>query len=179
LDTVPTETVICHLSFGIWNLEFGIWNLEFVIQHLSKELFPMKRLDAYSQPPAPWTRIEMLLAAFDGITSRLERAQALLDRKETLAAQPLLVRSQQIVLALYEGIDLRHGQIPENMQKLYLFILSCIGMGPALDVPAALRILGRIREGLDAIRESAAGMERRGELSPVVEDPRLLRHIVA
>ena len=139
----------------------------------------MKRLDAYSQPAAPWTRIEMLLAAFDGIISRLEQAQALLDENHVIEAQPLLLKSQQIVLALYEGIDLRFGQIPENMQKLYLFVLTCIGMGPKLDVPAALKIMRTIREGLNGIRGSAGEMERRGELSPVLEDPRMLRHIVA
>lgn len=139
----------------------------------------MKRLDLYSQPAAPWTRIEMLLAAFDGIISRLERAQALLDQNETIQAQPLLLRSQQIVLALYEGIDVRYGKIPENMQKLYLFVLNSIGMGARLDLPAALNVLHTIRGGLDSIRESASEMERRGELSPVHEDPRLLKHIVA
>jgi flagellar secretion chaperone FliS len=139
----------------------------------------MKRLDAYSQPAAPWTRIEMLLAAFDGIISRLEQAQDLLDENDVIKAQPLLLKSQQIVLALYEGIDLRFGKIPENMQNLYLFVLTCIGMGPKLDVPAALKILRTIREGLNGIRGSAGEMERRGELSPVLEDPRMLRHIVA
>lgn len=139
----------------------------------------MKRLDAYSQPAAPWTRIEMLLAAFDGIISRLERARVLLDEGDAVTAQPLLLRAQQIILALYEGIDLRYGQIPENMQKLYLFVLSCIGMGQELDLPGALKILALIRNGLSDIRGSASEMERRGELSPVVEDPRLLRNIVA
>lgn len=139
----------------------------------------MKRLDAYSQPAAPWTRIEMLLAAFDGIISRLEQAQPLLEEDNMVAAQPLLLRSQQLVLALYEGIDLRYGQIPENMQKLYLFVLTCIGMGPKLDLPAALNVLRTIRGGLSSIRGSASEMERRGELSPVLEDPRTLRHIVA
>lgn len=142
----------------------------------------MKRLDLYaqhSQPAAPWTRIEMLLAAYEGITSRLERARILLDQDETIQAQPLLLRSQQLILALYEGIDLRYGQIPENMQKLYLFVLTCIGMGPKLDLPAALEILYRIRQGLESIRGSASEMERRGELSPVLEDPRLLKHIEA
>lgn len=139
----------------------------------------MKRLDAYSQPAAPWTRIEMLLAAFDGIITRLEQAQAFLDENNALKAQPLLLRSQQIVLALYEGIDLRFGQIPENMQKLYLFVLTCIGMGPNLDVPAALKVLRTIRGGLDGIRGSASEMERRGDLSPVLDDPRMLKHIVA
>ncbi len=139
----------------------------------------MKRFGLYSQPVTNWTRIEMLLAAFDGTISRIERAQVLLEQNEPLQAQPLLLRAQQIVLALYEGIDLRYGQIPENMQKLYLFVLNCIGMGPKLDLPAALSVLRMIRGGLDDIRDSASEMERRGELSPVHEDPRLLRNIVA
>jgi hypothetical protein len=65
------------------------------------------------------------------------------------------------------------------MQRLYLFVLNCIGMGQKLDVPAAINVLRVIRQGLDSIRGTAGEMERRGELSPVVEDPRLLRHIVA
>lgn len=139
----------------------------------------MNRLGLYSQPVTNWTRIEMLLAAFDGTISRLQRAQLLLEQNEPLQAQPLLLRSQQIVLALYEGIDLRYGQIPENMQKLYLFVLNCIGMGPKLDITSALNVLQMIRGGLESIRDSASEMERRGELSPAQDDLRLLKNIVA
>ena len=126
----------------------------------------MKRLDAYAQPAVRWTRIEMLLAAFDGTISRLQEAHDLLEQGETFKAQPLLLRSQQIVLALYQGIDLRFGQIPENMQKLYLFVLNCIGMGTKLDIPAALNILQTIRGGLESIRDQANEMERSGNLAP-------------
>jgi len=139
----------------------------------------MKRIDAYSQPRAPWTRIEMLLAAFQGILTRLDRAQQLLDEGETLKAQPLLLRSQQIVLALYEGTDVRYGEIPENMQRLYLFVLTCIGMGPSLDLPAAKRILGKILEGLEGIRGEASELERRGDVPGVSDESRVLRHIMA
>lgn len=139
----------------------------------------MKRIDAYSQQKAPWTRIELLLAAYDGILSRLERAQAFLDSGEPLKAQPLLLRSQQLVLALYEGTDARYGEIPQNMQKLYLFVLTCIGMGTDLDIPAARRILGKIQEGLVSIRGTANEMERRGEISGTVDETRTLRHVIA
>ena len=139
----------------------------------------MKRLDAYAKPSVQWTRIEMLLAAYDGTITRLEQAQSLLDQNEPLRAQPLLLTSQRLILALYEGIDLRYGEIPANMQKLYLFVLNCIGIGPKLDLPAALKILKIIQSGLQDIRATANEMERGGELSPTPEASQVLRNIVA
>jgi flagellin-specific chaperone FliS len=139
----------------------------------------MKRLDAYAQPAVQWTRIEMLLAAFDGTISRLETAQSLLEQGESLEAQQLLLTSQRLILALYEGIDLRYGETPANMQKLYLFVLGCIGVGEKLDLPAALKVLKIIQGGLRDVKEVAKDMERRGQVSPVTEDPRMLRNIVA
>ena len=139
----------------------------------------MKRLDAYAKPSVQWTRIEMLLAAYDGTITRLEQAQSLLDQNEPLRAQPLLLTSQRLILALYEGIDLRYGEIPANMQKLYLFVLNSIGIGPKLDLPAALKILKIIQSGLQDIRATANEMERGGELSPTPEASQVLRNIVA
>jgi len=139
----------------------------------------MKRLDSYAQSAVQWTRIEMLLAAFEGTISRLETAQKLIEQDEFERAQPLLFTSQRLVLALYEGIDLRYGDIPANMQKLYLFVLGCIGVGEKLDLPAALKVLKIIQSGLQDIRETANEMERKGELSSVTETPKVLKYIVA
>ena len=139
----------------------------------------MKRIDAYAQPAANWTRIEMLLAAFEGTISRLNVAQSLIEQGETMRAQPLLLTSQRLGLALYEGIDVRYGEIPVNMQKLYLFVLGCIGIGAELDLPAALKVLKIIQSGLQDIKVTANAMERRGELSSVIDEPQLLKHIVA
>lgn len=139
----------------------------------------MKRLDAYAQPAVQWTRIEMLLAAYDGTIKRLETAQTLLEQGETMRAQPLLLTAQRLILALYEGIDLRYGEIPANMQKLYLFVLGCIGVGEKLDLPPAIKVLKTIQVGLLAIKDTAHDMERRGELPSVTEAPKILRHIVA
>jgi len=139
----------------------------------------MRHLRAYSeQPSVRWTRIETLLAAFDGVIAIIEQVQGPLAEDELLKTRQLLT-AQQLVLALYEGIDLRHGEVPENMQKLYLFVLSCIGMGPKLDLPAALQIMQTIRSGLLSIRDEANDLERRGDVSPVTQDAQLLRHLIA
>lgn len=124
----------------------------------------MRRLDAYQQQSPNWTRIEMLLAAFEGVIQRLTAAQELITSNETWKAQPLLLRSQRIVLELYSGLDLRHGDVPDNMGKLYLFVLHCIGIGESLNVPAALDVLCIIRDGLNSVRDSANDLEQRGQI---------------
>lgn len=139
----------------------------------------MKRLYAYSQPEVNWTRIEMLLAAFDGTITRLEKAHALIEQGEIAQAQPILLTAQRLVLALYEGIDLRHGEIPANMQQLYLYVLGSIGVGDKFDLPGAIKVMKIIQGGLLDIRETANELERSGQLQPVTEQPRLLRNIVA
>jgi len=139
----------------------------------------MKHLKAYSsQPTVRWTRIEMLVAAFDGVISILEQVQGPLAENEFLKQRQLLT-AQQLILALYEGIDVRYGAVPENMQKLYLFVLSCIGMGPKLDLPAAMKIMRTIRSGLETIRDEANEMERRGDLIPAAQESQVLRHLIA
>lgn len=124
----------------------------------------MKRLDAYQQHGPNWTRIEMLLAAFDGVMTRLKTAQEHLDNNDQWKAQPFLLRSQRLVLELYSGLDLRHGQIPDNMRNLYLFVLNCIGMGETLNIPAAIDVLAIIRDGLEKVRPIANSLEHRGEV---------------
>lgn len=122
----------------------------------------MRRLDAYQQQPPDWTRIEMLLAAFDGVMQRLNVAQDCIAANEHGKAQPHLLRAQRIVLELYSGLDLRQGDVPDNMSKLYLFVLNCIGLGKSLDLPAAIDVLGIIRRGLEEIRPEAIDLEHRG-----------------
>ena len=122
----------------------------------------MRRLDAYQQQSPNWTRIEMLLAAFEGVMERVRLAQELVVANETWKAQPLLLRAQRIVLELYSGLDLRHGEVPNNMGQLYLFVLHCIGMGESLNLAAALDVLKIIHTGLNGVRDTAIDMERRG-----------------
>ncbi|MCX7418294.1 MAG: flagellar protein FliS [Planctomycetia bacterium] len=124
----------------------------------------MKRLDAYEQQTPNWTRVEMLLAAFEGVIERLRLAQDFVVAGQNWKAQPLLLRAQRIVLELYSGLDLRHGEVPDNMGKLYLFVLHSIGMGESLNLAAALDVLGIIREGLNSIRDTANELERRGQV---------------
>jgi flagellar hook-associated protein 2 len=153
--------------------------LETAMSRLKQQGESLTSAFANSHTPPSMTRIELLLAAFDGTVSRLRQASELLEQGERAKAEPLLLRSQRIILELYSGIDVRFGQIPENMKKLYLYVLGCIGMGQELELPAAIDILKNIRDGLESIRDKATQMERRGELSPLRDEVQLLKNIVA
>ncbi len=131
----------------------------------------MNPLDAYQQQTPNWTRIDMLIAAFDGTIARLKRAADLLQKNaEDMEAQALLIRCQRIVCELYAGLNLEHGEIPKNMQQLYLFVLSRIGLGDKLEIDAAINVLMTIREGLGAVRQDAMELEKSGMWDGVDQD---------
>ncbi len=127
----------------------------------------MTGIHAYQQQSSSWYRIDMLLAAYDGTVERIERARELVGNGDMVAAAPLITRALRIVIEMYGGLDLRHGEIPENMQRLYVYVLHCISLGDSEHLQLALDVLQTIREGLRSIRDEAVELERQGELYPV------------
>ncbi len=133
--------------------------------------------DAYQLTPN-WTRIEMLIAGYDGTIQRLRKAVGhLRDGREDLAA-PLLIRAQRLVTELYAGLDLQHGVIPQNVQKIYIFVLGAIGDGSIEDLDTSINSLETIRSALDSIRDEANQLERCGQLTAANEEVQQIQHAV-
>ncbi len=107
------------------------------------------------QQTVGWTRIDLLLALFDGAIERLLKAREELERGDALAATSLLARAQLIVAELAAGIDLRHGELPRNLLRLYTFAAQRIQLGKTENIDEALHILNILREGMQGIREEA------------------------
>lgn len=139
----------------------------------------MRGYEAYQQQTPSWTRIEMLIAAYDGVVSRLTKANELIVGGDEQAAQPLLVRAQRIITELYAGLDLKYGEIPENIRKIYLFALSRIGLGDELDLDAAINVITTIRAALYDIRDEAIELERNGLCHPTDHNARVLEKVMA
>ncbi len=118
---------------------------------------------------AGWTRIDMLLALFDGAIGRLETAADALGRADHAAAAPHLIRGQRMVIELLAGLDLKEGQLPQRLRDLYAFVLQQTTECTADSVRLAARILQTIREGFEGIREEARRLERNGELPGLEE----------
>lgn len=113
-----------------------------------------------------WTRIDLLLALYDGAIERLEQAGDALARKDDSAAAPLLLRAQRIVVELIAGLDLRYGEIPRNLQQLYAFVLHAIAVRSERQIGDALIVMRTLRDGLVEIRSEALSLERSGAVAP-------------
>lgn len=126
--------------------------------------------ETYQQHRAfAWTRIDMLLALYDGAIERLGQARAAAVRGDVRAATPLLVRSLRIVAELLACLDFRYGELPRNLQRLYEFVLHSISLGTTTHLDAAIRVLSTLREGLAGIRAEGVQLERSGEIPPFQE----------
>ncbi len=109
-------------------------------------------------------RIDLLLMMYDKAIGHLHQAQAALAQHDLLTATPSLLEAQLIVYALATGIDLEYGEIPQNMLRLYEYVLHCLGQGEAATVQNALRVLTTLREGLTGIQQEARTFEWGGQI---------------
>jgi flagellar secretion chaperone FliS len=126
----------------------------------------MEPRDAYRQQYSPgWTRVDMLLAMFDGAIERLEMAAASLRQGDRVTALRLLTRAEVIVCELAAGVDLDYAHAREFL-RLYGIVSRAIALATLADTVGALGILRAMREGLSDLREEASRLERDGVLPP-------------
>jgi flagellar protein FliS len=127
----------------------------------------MNPFHAYKQQElAGWTRIDLLLALFDGAIERLDKAIPLLRQRDRKNAAPLLARASLIVNGLASGLDKDLGEVPENLLRLYEFVTHAIRTQRFDHLEAATRVLRTLREGFQGIRQEALQMERSGAIPP-------------
>jgi flagellin-specific chaperone FliS len=120
---------------------------------------------ARPEPSAGWTRMDTLLALYDGALERLDRAAALLAAGDAEAAVPLLCRVQLIVTELAAGVRLDvNEELGTNYLRLYEFVAHRLRTPAADGVADARRVLATLREGFEAVRAEANELERGGRL---------------
>ena len=116
-----------------------------------------------------WTRIDVVLALFDGAIERLEKALEALRQNDADAVLTLTQRARLIVGELAASLDLSYGELPQNLMRLYEFVLYSVGQGGSDKLEAAVKVLRNLREGFQGIREEAVQLERSGQIPPVEE----------
>jgi flagellar secretion chaperone FliS len=122
----------------------------------------------YKQQTTPaWTRIDMLLALFDGGIERCEKGLAALERQDSRTAKHFLVKARLIVLGLASGVVPDGDPVTTTMLRLYEYAQHALGQGSAEDVRGALNVLRILREGFQKIRTEAVDLERRGLIPPI------------
>lgn len=128
----------------------------------------MNPYSTYQSQSAPsWTRIDMLLALFDGGVERCEQALEALERQDQRAAKWLLVKARLIVLGLASGVIMDGDPVTTTILRVYEYAQHALGQGRVEDVRGALSVLCILREGFRKIRPEAVELERRGLIPPI------------
>jgi flagellar secretion chaperone FliS len=127
---------------------------------------PYRTYQQQQQQPTGWTRIDMLLALYDGAIDRLRQASAMLKVNDREKATPLIARSQLIVSELAAGVRVDvNEEMGTNMLRLYEFVIYQLSQGQVKNLEDAIKILRTLREGFETIRGEAVQMERTGQLA--------------
>jgi flagellin-specific chaperone FliS len=121
---------------------------------------------AYRQPYSPgWTRVDMLLALYDGAIERLELAASSLRSGDRMTAVRLLTRAATIVAELVGGVDPHYVHAQEFLH-LYGVVSTGISRVTLADTEGSLSLLRAMRDGLADCRGEASRLEREGVLPP-------------
>lgn len=114
---------------------------------------------------AGWTRIETLLALYDGALARLTKAEMALSNGDVPVATPYLAKAQLIVSELASGVRVDvDEQMGTNMLRLYEYVVNELRTPRPANVANAKKILTTLREGFEAIRDEANRLEKSGQL---------------
>src|SRR5260370_10555397 len=115
-------------------------------------------------PAAGTTRIDLVLALFDGAIDRMDKAVALLGTDDN-AARAHQARAQLLIMQLASGIDLEMGDPTSiDLLRLYEFCVHVLATGGRDEISSARDCLSIVREGFRSIREEAAQLERSGAI---------------
>lgn len=118
-----------------------------------------------NEPSTTWTRIDLLLALYDGALERLDKAEAAIKTGNHSAAVPLLARVQLIVAELAAGVRLEvNPAAGANILHLYEFITHQLRSPRVEAIASARKVLRTLREGFEGIRAEANELERTGQL---------------
>jgi flagellin-specific chaperone FliS len=117
-----------------------------------------------------WTRIEMLLALYDGALDGLSRLEEATRAGNVVAAAQSRLRTARILAGLRAGIDLTRGELPRKIDQLCEFAQHALFSDNPRRVSAAGRVLARLRDGFAAIQQEAIALESRGEIPPLAAE---------
>jgi flagellar biosynthetic protein FliS len=128
----------------------------------------MNALRAYQTNSAPaCTRIDVLLALFEGAIERLQAAAAMMRQNNPFPAMSLLAKAQLIVAELASGVNPDAGEVSVNLLRLYEFVSYSITTRRPGQLDAAVRVLCSLKQGFDTIRDEAVELERKGAIPAV------------
>lgn len=112
-----------------------------------------------------WTRIEMLLAIYDGVIDSIDSGIAAMREGRTQDYPTAQLRAIERCLLLISGIDTDASSTAVQIYQLCVF---CLGQLKTMEIAPwedARRIISTLREGFQAIREEGNQLEASGAIT--------------
>lgn len=113
-----------------------------------------------------WTRVEMLIALYEGAIRRLVESRRQSDEHE---ARRQRMRTLRIVMELRAGIDQDQGDVAQRIDQLLEFVQHCLLDASTGKLDSAQQVLTTLLSGFEGIRDEANSLEHSGVIPPVVE----------
>ena len=114
-----------------------------------------------------WTRIEMLLAIYEGTIAALDDGLDSLNRNQKSEYPARQLRVSQLCLLLISGIDPVPPEEGSNLRELYVYCLDQISQPDVNTWTNARKVLVTLREGFQGIREQGIQLEAEGAITPL------------
>jgi flagellin-specific chaperone FliS len=122
-------------------------------------------IKAYGEQRAnAWTRIEMLIAIYNGAIDRIDKAQAAVESDESAVVEEHRLAAQKLVMQLISGIDLQFGNLASQMHNLCIHVATELNHATPRSLSHCGNILRKLREGFEGIREEAIVLESNGDI---------------
>jgi len=123
----------------------------------------MNLYQTYSQgATSGLSRVDTILALYDGAILSMENARATLQEGDLVAAYPYLSKAQMYIVGLAQGLDLSRKDITLDFLRLFVFSANCIASRDAAQLADALGAVKTLREGFRQIRPEALRLEQEG-----------------
>ena len=112
----------------------------------------------------------MLIGLYDKTLETLRLGIAAKQAEDAEQFETERIKAYRLILALLEGIDVRHGDLAQNIQRICLYAVRLVWTGGVDSWEAAIRIIQPLHNSFVQIREEAVAMELEGAIPPLQFD---------
>ena len=111
-----------------------------------------------------WTRIDMLLALYDGAISTVRFAQDAKTANNTNLLTNKMIEANKYILALHSGLDTENDKVAFDVARLLNFVMLRL---EEHNFEEAVYFLEKLQASFERIREEATDLEKAGKIPPL------------
>lgn len=115
-----------------------------------------------------WTRVDMLILAYDQAVAALSEGALLLEQGRSSELPAVSLRAMKVLVTIAEGLNLEQGDLPVQVMRLVVYSMDQIRTSSAEAWRSAESVFRTLREGFVEIQDEARCAEYEGRI-PALE----------